>query len=216
MADLRSYFNGVDLDSGAGTDFHLGVSLRLSASGGGIEAIGQKVMGSSIPVVLASDHSTIVVDTELPTAGALADNAANPTVPGVGAFGMLFDGSTWDRMPGTSVGGAFQQGPVAHDAAVAGNPLLLGASASAAAPADVSADGDAVRLWALRNGAQATVLTAAGALIGGDATNGLDVDVTRVTGIVTVDSELPAAVALADAAANPTVPGVGGFLMGYN
>ena len=38
----------------------------------------------------------------------------------------------------------------------------------------------------LRNGAQATVLTAAGALIGGDATNGLDVDVTRVTGTVTV------------------------------
>jgi hypothetical protein len=32
----------------------------------------------------------------------------------------------------------------------------------------------------------------------GDATNGLDVDVTRVQGTVTVDSELPAAAALAD------------------
>jgi hypothetical protein len=35
--------------------------------------------------------------------------------------------------------------------------------------------------------------------IPGDATNGLDVDVTRVQGTVTVDSELPAAAALSDA-----------------
>lgn len=59
--------------------------------------------------------------------------------------------------------------------------------------------------------------------------NGLVVDVSRVqgtvttslasttiTGTVTVDSELPAAAALADATANPTVPGVGAFAMGYN
>lgn len=54
------------------------------------------------------------------------------------------------------------------------------------------------------------------AAIGGDATNGLDVDVTRVQGTVTVDTELPAAVALADGTANPTVPGVGAFLMGWD
>lgn len=74
-------------------------------------------------------------------------------------------------------------GSVAHDAVGTGvNPVLEGGFASAAAPSDVSADGDSVRGWRLRNGAAATVLTAAGALIGGDATNGLDVDVTRVTG----------------------------------
>lgn len=72
-------------------------------------------------------------------------------------------------------------GGVAHDAAATSqNPLTVGGYASAAAPADVSADGDAVRAWMLRNGAQATVITAAGALVGGDATNGLDVDVTRI------------------------------------
>lgn len=71
-------------------------------------------------------------------------------------------------------------GDVAHDAAIAGNPLTIGGVASAAAPSDVSADQDAVRAWFLRNGAQATVVTAGGALIGGDATNGLDVDVTRL------------------------------------
>jgi hypothetical protein len=56
--------------------------------------------------------------------------------------------------------------------------------ASAAAPTDVSADNDAILPWYLRNGAQATVLTAAGALIGGDAANGLDVDVTRLPALV--------------------------------
>lgn len=78
-------------------------------------------------------------------------------------------------------------GQLAHDAvATAVDPVLVGGYASAAAPAAVSLDGDAVRAWYLLNGAQATVLTAAGALIGGDATNGLDVDVTRVGGNVTV------------------------------
>ena len=78
-------------------------------------------------------------------------------------------------------------GPDIHDLAVSNLPVgPLGAYASAAAPTIVSDDGDMVRLWALRNGALATVVTAAGALIGGDATNGLDVDVTRVTGTVTI------------------------------
>lgn len=71
-------------------------------------------------------------------------------------------------------------GPAASDAPVSGNPLVVAGRASAAAPTDVSADGDVVAAWRLRNGAGAVVLTAAGALIGGDASNGLDVDVTRV------------------------------------
>lgn len=75
----------------------------------------------------------------------------------------------------TAAGGA------AHDAAVSGNPNLIAAKASAAAPSDVSADGDVATLWALRSGALAVQATAGGALIGGDATNGLDVDVTRTS-----------------------------------
>jgi hypothetical protein len=67
-----------------------------------------------------------------------------------------------------------------HDAAVTGNPVLVGGFASAAQPSPVNADGDVVRAWLLRNGAAVNQLSAAGALIGGDATNGLDVDVTRV------------------------------------
>ena len=75
-------------------------------------------------------------------------------------------------------------GDVAHDVPIAGNPLTIGGVASAAAPTAVSLDQDAVRAWFLLNGAQATVLTAAGALIGGDAANGLDVDVTRLPALV--------------------------------
>jgi hypothetical protein len=75
-------------------------------------------------------------------------------------------------------------GTAAADAAVSGNPVQGGGRASAAAPTDVSADGDAVPSWHLRNGAQAVNLTAAGALIGGDATNGLDVDITRNAALV--------------------------------
>lgn len=40
------------------------------------------------------------VDTELPAAAALGDDTANPTVPGVGAFGMGWDSSNtnWNRV----------------------------------------------------------------------------------------------------------------------
>ncbi len=49
------------------------------------------------PVSIAA---TLGVDTELPAAAALADNASTPTAPAVGAFGMLWDGvSGWDREP---------------------------------------------------------------------------------------------------------------------
>lgn len=168
--------------------------------------------------------------------------------------------------------GVIGQGAAAHDAIAAGNPVLTGGYASAAAPTSVSADGDAVRAWSLRNGARAVVLTAAGALIGGDAANGIDVDVTRAStdtlvGAVTetapatdtassglngrlqriaqrltsiiallptalgsggglkvdgsgtalpVDTEMPAAAALADTTSNPTAPLIGAANEVYN
>jgi hypothetical protein len=104
MADLRSALI-VDCDTGGGTELVNAVNLRLSASGGSIEAIGQQAMASSIPVVLASNQSSITVDTEMGPAGTLADNTANPSVGGVAAFNMLWDSATWDRAPGTAADG---------------------------------------------------------------------------------------------------------------
>ena len=73
-------------------------------------------------------------------------------------------------------------GSIAHDAsASSANPLLIGGYAKSSAPTDVKSTGaDAVRAWYLLNGSAAVTVTAAGALIGGDATNGMDVDVTRL------------------------------------
>jgi hypothetical protein len=103
--------------------------------------------GTNLNVNLAASAATVTVDSELPAAGALADNTSNPTVPGVGAYLMAYDGTDWDR-------------------------VRLSAS-----------------LGSLN---------------------------TAVTNTVTVDSELPAAAALADNTANPTVPAVGSFLMGWD
>ena len=112
-------------------------------------------------------------------------------------------------------GGTIVNGRDVHDAALDANtnPQLIGGRSSTAAPASVSTDGDAVRAWFIANGSQTVTVTAAGALIGGDAANGLDVDVTRVTGTVTVDTELPAAAALSDTTGNPTTPMIGSATM---
>lgn len=88
------------------------------------------------------------------TSAALADNTSNPTLGGVAAYLMCFDGSTWDRCP-TSTGGSgtidsnttrvtiatddpvndaavkFDAQMVADDAASAGNPLYIGGLATA-------------------------------------------------------------------------------------
>lgn len=104
-------------------------------------------------------------------------------------FGIYLDGANdaaaWIRILNAAVvadettkSGAVSVGSmVVHDAAdvAAVGPIKLGGYAKAAAPSDVSGDADIVNAWFLRNGAQAVNLTAAGALIAGDATRGLDV-----------------------------------------
>lgn len=127
--------------------------------------------------VNASNELLTNANTELPAAAALADNTANPTVPGVAAFLMCYDGSTWDRCQGgltdtddgTVAGSQVPsltlvipyehdgtnwtrvrgQNTVAHDAADAGNPLKIGAKAeSSISGATAVADGDRTNLYA--------------------------------------------------------------------
>jgi len=118
------------------------------ASGGTLVTIGQKTMANSLPVVLASDQSTLAVSL-----------AANQTVnlAQVGGTNVVTGG-----VNGTlGVGGV-----LAHDAAAAAAlPVGIGGFASAAAPTDVSADGDAVKIWALRNGSQVVNLASGGTLV---------------------------------------------------
>jgi hypothetical protein len=119
--------------------------------------------GNSITVD-GSVSITGAVDTELPAAAALADNTANPTVPGVGSFLMAYDGTNWDRVQtGAAATGSIKVdgsavtqpisgtvtavGAAAHDAAATGNPVMLAARANLNEPTAVQ-DADAVYLWA--------------------------------------------------------------------
>jgi hypothetical protein len=82
----------------------------------------------------------------------------NATVVGTGTFAVQVS-----SLP-ASTNTIEVVGDAAHDATIAGNPLSIGGVSSAAAPTDVSADGEAVRLWALRNGALAIQPTFSGSL----------------------------------------------------
>lgn len=99
----------------------------------------------------------------------------------------MFNGAAWVRQTGDATNGldvdvtrvtgtvavsnagtfATQPaGSVAHDgAAAAVNPVLVGGYASAAAPANVSTDGDSVREWHLLNGSLVSNIAAGGTLV---------------------------------------------------
>jgi hypothetical protein len=72
---------------------------------GAAALIGQKAMAASLPVVIASDQSSITMtDSKLPAAAALADTTANPTLTGIGAYAMGYNGTTWDRVRTANTG----------------------------------------------------------------------------------------------------------------
>ena len=92
-------------------------------------------------------------DSELPAAAALADNTANPTVPGVGAFGLWWDGATWDRASGTAADGLLVNLGTNNDVTLASTTLTAtvlpaGAAALVCGRTDVPATGTAVNVAA--------------------------------------------------------------------
>lgn len=74
------------------------VKLVSSAAEGAARSIAYGVAYSFPTVAKTSTSISGAVDTELPAAAALADAAANPTTPTVGAAGLGFNGTTWDRL----------------------------------------------------------------------------------------------------------------------
>lgn len=165
------------------------------ASGGTLLVGGNGTAATALRVTLASDSTGVVTltgslpagtnnigDVDVLTVPAPLSTTGNGTAATALRVTLASDstGTTIVTQATASNLNAQVVGAAATDAAVSGNPVYMGGRAFAAAPTDMSADGDMVPAWHLRNGAAATVLTAAGALIGGDATNGLDVDVTRV------------------------------------
>lgn len=65
-------------------------------------AVTQPVSGT---VTANAGTGTFTVDTELPSAAALADAAGNPTTPLVGSCILMFNGTTWDRIRGDTTNG---------------------------------------------------------------------------------------------------------------
>jgi len=151
--------------------------------------------GAGVGTITFSDFTTIALDKILvifnTTRGVIVFNLADPTKGGTVATNVLtlaFDTSTYSS----------------------GDKLYITYD-------DDDLDYDSGGGVARRH-AEGIIVPGAGGpvAITGDAANGLDVDVTRVTGTVTVDTELPAAAALADATANPTTPLAGAALELYN
>lgn len=86
----------------------------------------------------------------------IADGGGSISVDDNGSTLSIDDGGSSITIDGTGIGIV---GAAAHDAAASGNPILLGAYASATPPSVVSADGDAVRLWASLDGRLHTYTT---------------------------------------------------------
>jgi hypothetical protein len=88
----------VDAVAGATDTGVAGLYVRDDALGGITPAEGDYATGlvnANGALWVAHDG---IIDTELPTAAALADATANPTVPGVGSFIQGYNGTTWDRI----------------------------------------------------------------------------------------------------------------------
>jgi hypothetical protein len=180
------------------------VPAPLSTSGGGTEA-------TALRVTLASDSTGLVsvddnggsltvdgtvavsgvVDTELPTAAALGEaEAAATAVPSVGARLMGYDGTDWNRI-------RVDPATFRIETEVEASVLPTGAATAA---------------LQLPDGHAVTVDNAAGASAVNIQDGGNSITVDGTVGVSgAVDTELPAAAALADNTANPTAPAVGAF-----
>lgn len=111
--------------------------------------------------------------------GAVTTSAPTYTTGQTSPFSLDTSGNLRVAVAGGA--GSNVSGTTAHDAVgTSVNPVLMGGYASAAAPTNVSADGDAVRAWMLRSGAQVVQPSLGGVLASaGSGTNGTGVQ--RVT-----------------------------------
>lgn len=141
--------------------------LRVSAYTSGSLAA-RLIASESVDVVRAVAMGCVLPDDAIsvavpPVLGGGRASTAEPTA-------MSADG---DMVPAwlDRRGARVVVGDLPHDGADAGNPVKIGGKASATAPASVAGN-DRVNAWFNLNGAQFTELTAAGAIVGGNA-NGL-------------------------------------------
>lgn len=174
-----------------------------------------RAVSASKPLPVDIQDASVVVDTEFPAAAAITDNFANPTTTNIMSMGMLWDGATWDRAKGDSTDGALvnlgsnndviQATPTNLKVQIFGDDTTsaLNTDASgdlqvdvltmpsvtvdsefptAAAITDAFANPTTTSVMAMGMGWNGTTWDR----LKSDTTNGLDVDVTRVSGSVAV------------------------------
>ena len=184
MANLASYFTGLDLDTGGGTERVLQVTLRGEGSGGSLSVY-------TAPV-------------------ALAENTANPTVGGLAVFGMVFDGATWDRMPGSSADGVVVDLGTNNNVTIDSGTVTADTELLAAAVlADNTANPTITGIASYPHWFDGTNWDRAR----GDETDGLIVNLGTNNDVTT---ELPTAAGISDSLANPTTPAIASHLVGYD
>jgi len=145
----------------------------------GLRVMDQRgISGTKNAAIQIEDQGTGANDYSIYSAGgksyfAGTVDAGALKVAGGGAAGKVLIGDGTTFVPGDPL----VQGVTAHDAVgTSTNPVAIGGYASAAAPSDVSADGDIARTWHLRNGSPVVNLAAAGALVGATS-NALDINI---------------------------------------
>lgn len=165
-------------------------AVPVTDNGGSLTVDGTVTANAGTGTFTVDNGGTFAVQAaidELPAAAAASDNFANPTTTNIISMSMVWDGATWDRVPGNSADGMLVnlgsnndvtvsntvtvdlgsnndiQGDVAHDSADSGNPVKIGAKAETS-PKGVTlvADGDRTDLIADSDGIQVVKLNTTG------------------------------------------------------
>lgn len=139
----------------AGLSMTTAGAVRVAVASGGITgAVVDSVAGATDEGVL----SVVVRDDALATLTPVDGDYTQMRTNARGALWVALD-STAAQTVTLAAGTATNEivGDVAQDAAVGGNPVLVGLRASTATPSAMSADGDSVYAWADRTGAQVVV-----------------------------------------------------------
>jgi hypothetical protein len=169
VTSLPSTVHSADFDTGGGTDTTLAFGIAVPAAGGAAVVPGSATDG--LTVNLGSNNDVTVTGTvdlgatdngvldAIAASTAAADADLTTLIGHVdGLEGLVGTTNTNTGNAATSLAimddwdnaasdGASVSGDVAHDAVDAGEPVKIGGYAKAAAPTDVSADGDRVNAW---------------------------------------------------------------------
>lgn len=160
----------IDADTGSLAGCVAGTELQVDIVAGGITGRAEDTAHST------GHEGVVVLAVRRDTAAVGSDTDGDYSTINVNSAGRVYTSATVDAalpagdnnignvdivtMPNVTLAAGTNTnevvGDVAQDAAVAGNPLLMGGRASTATPSAMSADGDSVYQWMTRNGAAVT------------------------------------------------------------